>query len=285
MSPLEKLIAVLQLDPVEKNTFIGRPFDLGFPRLFGGHVLAQSLYAAAQTVTGRRIHSLHAYFLRPGNVKDPLTYEVDPIRDGKSFATRRVLARQQGKVIFSMSSSFQIQESGFNHQIAMPYVPPADGIESDLERTREYAHQIPETIREKITSDQAIEMRTIDYVHPFNPRITQPESSAWIRAHGPVPKDPLIHECLLAYSSDFGLLGTSLRPHGASVTQRHMQVASLDHAMWFHRPVQMDDWILYTMDSPSASGARGFNRGNFFSKSGVLVASVTQEGLIRSHLS
>jgi acyl-CoA thioesterase-2 len=165
----------------------------------------------------------------------------------------------------------------------MPYVPPPEGIESDLERTREYAHLIPENIREKITSDQAIEMRTIDLLQPFEPPIRQPEKCAWVKPSGTIPDDPLIHECLLAYSSDFGLLGTSMRPHGASVTQKHMQVASLDHAMWFHRDIRMDDWILYSMESPSASSSRGFNRGHFFSRDGVLLASVTQEGLIRSH--
>ena len=283
MTPLEQLIKVLHLDQKDETTFEGCPIDLGFPRLFGGHVLGQSLNAASRTVKDRRVHSLHAYFLRPGDTAAPLSYEVDPIRDGKSFSMRRVLAYQKGKTIFSMSASFQKREKGLEHQISMPYVPPPEGIESDLERTREYAHEIPETIREKITSDRAIEMRTIDLVHPYEPRIRQPEKNAWIKASGQVPKDPLMHDCLLAYASDFGLLGTSMRPHGISVTQPHIQAASLDHAMWFHRDINMDDWILYTMESPSTSGARGFNRGHFFSKSGVLLASVTQEGLIRSH--
>ena len=281
MSPLEKLISVLHLKKKGPFIYEGEPIDLGFPRLFGGHVLAQALYASAQELPDRRVHSLHAYFIRPGNIKDPLTYEVEPIRDGKSFTTRRVKVSQSGKVIFSMSSSFQVEESGFEHQISMPYVPPPEGVDSDLDHTREFAHLIPKMIREKVTSDQAIEMRTIDLIHPFEPKVRQPEKNAWVRANGKVPNDPLIHECLLAYASDFSLLGTSIRPHGVSIIQKHMQVASLDHAMWFHRKISIDDWTLYTMDSPSASGARGFNRGNFFSKDGVLMASVTQEGLIR----
>lgn len=285
MSPLDKLISVLQLKQQSTCVFEGQPIDLGFPQLFGGHVLAQSLYAAAKTVENRRVHSLHAYFLRPGSNEATLRYEVDPIRDGKSFTTRRVVAKQKDKAIFTLAASFQIEEEGFNHQISKPYVPSPDEIESDLERTREYAHLIPEMIREKMTSDRAIEMRTIDPVDSFKPRVSQPRKSAWLRANGPVPDDPLIHECLLAYASDFGLLGTSLKPHGASVIQKHMQVASLDHAMWFHRRVHMDDWLLYTMDSPSASGARGFNRGSFFCKNGTLMASVTQEGLIRDRSS
>ena len=276
---LKELIRQLNLQQEDEYKFLGEPSDLGFMRLFGGHVLAQSLSAAGCTVEGRQIHSLHAYFLRPGDCQETITYEVDPIRDGRTFSTRRVVAFQKGKAIFNMSSSFQIPEYGLEHQISKPYAPAPDGVKPDIEITRGDAHLIPETVRAKITKDRAIEIRTVDYNHPLKPRVSQPVSHTWLRANGEVVEDDLLHCCLLAYASDFGLLRTATRPHGVSI--RDLQIASLDHAMWFHRPVNMNNWLLHAMDSPSASRGRGFNRGNFFDEQGNLVASVTQEGLMR----
>ncbi len=282
MTPLEELLSALSLKQVKDFHFEGKPIDLGFGRLYGGHVLAQSLAAATQTVSADRlVHSLHGYFLRIGSDKDPITYEVDPIRDGRSFSTRRVVAIQNGKAIFNMSCSFQIQEEGFDHQISMPYAPAPEDIKSDLEVSRDYVDKIPLALRDKFTCDRAIEMKSIGRINPFHPIKQQPEQFAWFKASGPVPDNQALHRCLLAYTSDFTLMGTGMRPHGVSFAQKNMQTASLDHAMWFHRDIDMNLFSLYAMDAPNACGARGFNRGSIFLRNGKLAASVTQEGLMR----
>lgn len=279
---LDKLIKLLQLEKTDEDVYEGASQDLGFRNLFGGQVLGQALVATSNTVENRSIHSLHGYFLRPGDAKLGVRYEVERIRDGRSFSTRRVIAKQQEKVIFNLSASFQIPEEGFDHQVTAPFVPGPDDFPSDLELMRKYADKIPERIRDKMTCDKPFEIRTVDPINWFNPRKRPPVKYTWFRTVHKTMNDPMVNKALLAYASDFSLLGTSLLPHGTSVAHSNIHVASLDHAMWFHRDVNFDDWLLYCTDSPSASNARGYTRGQIFNKAGQLVASVSQEGLIRS---
>lgn len=278
---LDDLIKLLDVKLVETDAFLGQSQDLGFPNVFGGQVLGQALMAASKTVDGRGVHSLHGYFLRPGLVSEPIYYEVDQIRTGRSFSTRRVVAKQGGRAIFNMSISFHNEELGFEHQAQKPSVPGPDGMPSELERARKIKDQIPAKIREKFTCDRPIEIRVIDPVDPFNPHKRPAKKYSWIKAIHDVPDNPMIHLALLAYASDFGLATAALLPHGVSFLSPKMQVASLDHAMWFHRPFRIDDWLLYEKESPSASNSRGFNRGSIFGSDGSLVASVAQESLIR----
>ena len=278
---LQELIQLLNLEAKDANSFIGQSQDLGFRNVFGGQVLGQALAAATRTVSGRSVHSLHGYFLRPGDAKETIRYEVDRIRDGKSFSTRRVVAMQFGRPIFNMSCSFQIHEPGHSHQIPKPEVKDPDGLTSDLEFARKYKDRIPERVREKFTCDRPIEIRTIGPQNPFNPKKREALKHSWVRTSGNLPEDQNIHKCLLAYASDFGLLSSSLMPHGLSWINPNLHMASLDHAMWFHRDFKFDDWLLYEVDSPSSSGGRGFTRGRVFNRAGDLVASVSQEGLIR----
>lgn len=279
---LGELVQLLQLEQVEKDVFVGQSQDLGFPAVFGGQVLGQSLMAAWESAGGWRPHSLHSYFLRPGDVKEPIYYEVDQIRTGKSFCTRRVVAKQHGRAILNLSASFQTEEPGFDHQVERPSVPGPDGIPSELEEARKIKDKLPESVREKFTCDRPIEIRVIDPVDFFHPRKRPAVRYSWFKAIDKLPDDPRIHYALLAYASDFGLATTALLPHGKSFAAPDIQVASIDHTMWFHRPFRMDQWLLYAKDSPSASGARGFNRGQIFTQDGVLVASVAQESLIRN---
>jgi len=234
-------------------------------------------------VPERRAHSLHAYFLRPGDAARPIVYNVDCIRDGKSFTTRRVVAVQKGRPIFNMSASFQVSEPGFEHQDGMPDVPGPDGLAADLERARQVADKIPANIRDTILCKRPIEIRTVNPVNPFDPQKVPPVRYVWFRAIDQMPDEPAVHQYMLAYASDFGLVITSLYPHGHSFWEPEMQVASLDHGMWFHRDFRMDDWLLYVMRSPNAGSARGLANGQIFTRQGQLVASVTQEGLIRYH--
>lgn len=280
---LQALISLLQPEQIEDDHFLGESRDLGFDQVFGGQVLGQALFAACKTVEqGWLPHSLHAYFLRPGAPDAQILYEVDRIRDGRSFATRRVVARQRRKAIFSMAASFQVAEQGFDHQIDMPVVAGPDGIESEAERIRSLADKLPERVREIWTRDHPIEVRVVEPSRYPDPAPREPSRRAWMRAAGPLSDDPVMHRCLLAYASDFQLLGTSLQPHGKTFMSKGMKVASLDHALWLHRDFRIDDWLLYAMESPSAFGARGLARGSFFDRNGRLVASVAQEGLIRS---
>lgn len=280
---LDELVQLLQLKQVETNIYEGQNQDLGFPAVFGGQVLGQALMAASMQMDDRSIHSLHAYFLRPGIVKEPIFYEVEWIRTGRSFATRLVVAKQLGRAIFSMSASFQAVEAGYEHQNEMPSIPGPEGVPSELELTRKAQDKIPSPMREKVTADKPIEIRVLDPIDYFNPHKRPAQKYSWLRPNGELPADPVIHAAILAYASDFGLATTSLLPHGISLFDPHMQVASIDHAMWFHRPCKLDDWLLYVKDSPSASGARGFNRGQIFTRDGKLIASVAQESLIRRH--
>src|SRR5579872_6653926 len=278
---IEELLAILDLEPLEQNLFRGRSPQSGWQRVFGGQVIGQALVAAARTVEGRDAHSLHAYFMRPGDPAVPIIYEVERIRDGKSFATRWVVAIQHGQAIFSMSVSFQVPEDGLDHQIAMPKVPPPEELPSEAELRKAFLQEAPEPVRRYWQRERPIELRPVDVKHYLSRKPLEPVQQVWVRATGALPPDPEIHRCVLAYASDFTLLDTSLFPHGRIIFDPEVQAASLDHALWFHRPFRADEWLLYAEDSPSASGARGFNRGSLFSRDGRLIASVAQEGLIR----
>jgi acyl-CoA thioesterase-2 len=279
---LNELVELLTLERIEENLFRGRSQDLGWGQVFGGQVLGQALSAAAQTVPPERpVHSLHSYFLRPGDVSRGIVYEVDRIRDGKSFTTRRVKAIQNGRAIFNLSASFQTEESGFEHQDSMPEAPGPEGLPSHLELVRRHADRLPATMRAWALADRPIETRPVDPYDPINPQKRPPTRLVWYRSAGALPGDPALHRYMLAYASDFHFLVTSLQPHGVSWLSRGMQVASLDHAMWFHQPFRFDSWLLHVMESPAASGGRGTVRGRFFDQDGALVATAVQEGLIR----
>ncbi len=279
---LDDLVSLLALEKIEENLFRGMSQDLGFKQLFGGQVLGQSLSAASQTVDAlRHVHSVHGYFLRPGDATLPIIYQVDPLRDGGSFTTRRVQAIQKGKPIFTMICSFQGDEDGYTHQAEMPDVPGPDELRNETEITRDQQHLINAKVREKVLVDKPIEIRPVEVFNPFEPQKSKPVRHMWFRADGRLPDDPQLHRYLLAYASDFHLLGTAMLPHAVSSWSRKMQVASLDHSIWYHQPLRMDDWLLYAMDSPSASGSRGLSRGQIFNRDGLLVASITQESLMR----
>lgn len=279
---IENLLDLLDLEPIEVNIYRGHNRDIGTGRVFGGQVLAQALVAAHRTVEkGRVAHSLHGYFILPGDLEAPIVYFVDRLRDGRSFTTRRVTAIQHGEAIFNLAASFQVVEEGFEHQIAMPAVPPPEALRPELELIREMADRIPAPLRAVYTQDRPIDFRPVDPVDPFHPEARPPVRYLWLRAVGVMPDDPVYHQAVLAYASDYGLLATALLPHGLSFRQPDLQAATLDHAIWFHRPFRVDDWLLYSMDSPAASGARGFARGSIYTRDGTLVASVAQEGLMR----
>ncbi|KQV82932.1 acyl-CoA thioesterase II [Rhizobacter sp. Root1221] len=284
MNPqVQELIGLLQVEQLEQNLFRGISGDIGSPRVFGGQVLGQALMAAALTVEGSRtVHSLHAYFLRPGDKHARIVYDVDRIRDGGSFTTRRVVAIQHGQPIFNFAASFHVPEDGPSHRAGMPQVPGPEGLTSDLELRRQHIHKLPERLRAVLHAETAIEIRQVVPLDPFDPPVAPPRNDAWFRAVDRLPDDPVLHQAMLAYSSDFGLLRSALMPHGMSFMKGNLQVVSLDHAMWFHEPFRMDEWMLYTTDSPFAGNARGFCRGSIFTQDGRLIASVAQEGLMRA---
>lgn len=281
--PLDELVSLLSLEQIEEDLFRGQSQDLGFYRLFGGQALGQSVSAATQTVDpSRKVHSVHGYFMRPGDARLPIVYQVERQRDGGSFSSRRVTAIQKGKPIFSCSVSFHIEEEGFHHQPSMPEgIEGPENLISEHELAHQFIHLIPESMRESFLAERAIEIRHVDRIDPVNPQPREPLKYLWFRANGTLPDNPELHKYLLAYASDFNLLITALLPHGVSVHQPTMQCASIDHALWFHSDLRMDDWLLYVMDSPWAGNARGFARGSIFDRSGRLVASVAQEGLVR----
>lgn len=282
---LDELVALLALEKIEANLFRGQSQDLGWGTVFGGQVLGQSLSAAAQTTPpDREVHSLHAYFLRPGDVSRPIVYDVDRIRDGASFTTRRVVAIQSGQAIFNMAASFQKYEAGFEHQDAMPEVPPPEEVPTEQERLAEAvaANRVPRELVERYTSKQAFEMRPVQVIDdPFRPRPMPPHRAVWLKTTGRLADDPALHRYLLAYASDHGFLATALFPHGVTFFSGQVQVASVDHVMWFHAPLRIDEWLLHVIDSPVARGSRGLVRGRVFARDGRLVASTAQEGLIR----
>ncbi|HTV33272.1 MAG TPA: acyl-CoA thioesterase II [Methylocella sp.] len=279
---ISQLLGILDLETIEENIFRGRSPQVGWQRVFGGLVVAQALVAAARTVEGRSPHSLHGYFLLAGDPAVPIIYEVDRIRDGKSFTTRRCNAIQHGRAIFSLSASFQIEEQGLEHAFRMPSVAQPENLPSESELLTRYGDTVPEAIRRWFSEPRPIEIRPVELARYVRHEAGALEQYVWLRATGPLPDDPAIHRAVLAYLSDMTLLDAALGAHGHSVFDTGLQVASLDHALWFHRPFRADEWLLYAQDSPSSSGARGLSRGLLFSKAGSLVASVSQEGLMRA---
>ncbi|QKV19874.1 acyl-CoA thioesterase II [Oricola thermophila] len=282
-SAVEELISILDLETLEHNLFRGRSPQSGWQRVFGGQVIGQALVAAQRTVEpDRQVHSLHCYFMRPGDPSVPIIYEVDRIRDGRSFATRRVVAIQHGHAIFSLSASFQVDEEGLEHIIEMPEgIPAPETLLSEKELIAQFIDQVPDAVRKYWQRERPIEFKPVSLTHYMTREKLPPKQNVWIRMTGPVPDDRALQSAVLAYLSDMTLLDTSLFAHGRSIFDRDLQVASLDHAMWFHRPFRLDDWFLYSQDSPNSSGARGLTRGSIYSRDGTLVASVAQEGLIR----
>ena len=282
-SILDQLVSLLSMETIEENLFRGASQELGFRQLFGGQVLGQALSAASQTVDPlRQANSLHGYFLRPGDARKPVIYHVERIRDGGSFSTRRVTAIQNGQPIFTCSASFHESEEGFRHQTHMPDVPPPEELTPQEVLSPYLAKVLTKENREKMLRTKAIETRPTQVLDPLNPEVGEPIKHVWFKPAKQLPQSPALHKYLLAYISDFSLLTTSLLPHGASVWQPHMQVASLDHSIWFHEEICLDDWLLYSMESPWAGNSRGFTRGSIYTRDGRLVASVAQEGLIRA---
>jgi acyl-CoA thioesterase II len=280
---LQDVVSILDLEPLEVNLFRGRSPQSRWQRVFGGQVIGQALVAACRTVeevATRPPHSLHAYFLLGGDPKVPIIYEVDRIRDGRSFTTRRVTAIQHGHAIFSMEVSFHIAEEGLTHQIPMPDVPKPDELPNEV-TIRQGVHQMPEPMRRYYERERPIELRPVEYRRYLGEKIESGRFHLWFRATGQLPDEPAIHQCVLAYASDMTLLDAALVPHGRTLFQNDIMAASLDHALWFHRPFRADEWLLYAQDSPNLNGARGFSRGSLFAADGTLVASVAQEGLLR----
>lgn len=281
---LKDLVNLLNLETLEDNLYRGESRDLGGRSVFGGQVIGQALAAASRTVTNGAPHSLHAYFLRPGDMTRPIVYEVDRIRDGRSFTARRVQAIQGGKPILSMMASFQRNEAGLEHQTPMPQVPPPEQLKSltaCYEQWLDEAPEISERMHTALTREVAIEFKPVQPFNALKPKAAAPEQAIWFRAAGKLPDDQLLHRCVLAYASDFHLLSTALRPHEKRWFSDEMAVASIDHALWFHRELRVDDWLLYCMESPTAQGARGMSRGLIYDRNGRLVASVAQENLMR----
>lgn len=278
---IQDLLNLLELEQLEVNLFRGESRDIGSPQVFGGQVLGQALTAASRTVEGRIVHSLHAYFLRRGDYNAPIVYHVDRSRDGQSFSNRRVVAIQHGEQIFNMTASFQVVEEGFEHQIEMPKVPPPESLPDTTRPPPELLARLPERVRRLMERPRPFEFRAVQPIDYLQPRPVPPSRQVWFRAVSRVADDEALHRCLLAYVSDFHLLETATLPHATSTYTGGVVMASIDHAMWFHRSLRVDDWLLCALDSPSASGARGFARASIFSRDGRLVASTAQEGLFR----
>lgn len=279
---LNALLATLDLEQLEDNLFRGARGNEGWQRVYGGQVLGQALVAVARTVDpGRSIHSLHGYFLLAGDPAYPIIYDVERIRDGGSFTTRRVKAIQHNRAIFVMSASFHKQETAFDHQVAMPNVPMPEALPNPKELLNKYLDALPASMRAYWERERPIDMRVVDVSRYMNREKKEPVQHIWLRANGVLPDDPVLHQAVLAYASDFTLLDTALIAHGKLLFDTDIQLASLDHALWFHRSFRADEWMLYAQDSPSAYGARGFCRGNVYRRDGVLVESVAQEGLMR----
>ena len=278
---VKRLLDTLDIETLEENLFRGRSPKDSWQRVFGGQVVGQALVAATRTVEDRFAHSLHGYFIRPGDPTIPIIYEVDRARDGRSFATRRVVAIQHGHPIFTMSASFQVDEEGFDHQFDMPDVPQPEDLPSDAELKAKLIDKMPEHIRKFWQRDRPIEFRPVQFRDYINPEKQEPFQNLWFRTTSNPAADRALNQCILAYASDMTLIDNCLLPHGRSFLDKDLKLASLDHTMWFHRQFEFDDWMLYVQDSPSASGSRGFNRGSIYDRSGRLIASVAQEGLIR----
>ncbi|PKF49295.1 acyl-CoA thioesterase II [Enterovibrio nigricans] len=279
---LEELLTLLKLEQIEEGIYRGQSENLGLPQVYGGQVIGQALSAAKGTVKGDRfVHSFHSYFLRPGDPEKPIVYDVENLRDGGSFSTRRVKAIQYGQPIFYLTASYHKNEPGFEHQSSMPQVAGPDGLMSEKQLVDSIAQHLPEKLLEIFGGERPIEVRPVSIVNPLKPQKTDAKQYLWIRANGKMDDDLRIHQYLLAYASDWGFLTTALQPHGVSVMTPKLKVATIDHAMWFHREFRMDEWLLFAIDSPSASGSRGLVRGEIYNQLGELVASAVQEGLMR----
>jgi len=279
---LDELLALLELEALEVNLFRGLSPHEDRQRVFGGQVAAQALVAAGRTVgPDRPVHSLHAYFLRPGDPNIPIVYEVDRIRDGKSFTTRRVVAIQHGRAIFNLAASFQVVEPGPDHEMPMPAVPDPDELPTWQQRVEPYMDRLGPDLAQWLVRERPIDSRPVDDPRWLDPTPREPQQNVWIRANGALPDAPLIHECVVAYASDLTLLDTAMFPHAISYSEQQYMIASLDHAMWFHRPFRADEWLLYHQTSPTASRARGLAQGTIFCRDGTLAITVIQEGLIR----
>ena len=276
------LVDLLDIEEIDTDLYRGRRSTGGVGRVFGGQVIAQALQAAQRAVEAPKVaHSLHAYFMRPGSEAHPIVYRVTRDFDGRSFATRRVVAMQRGRPILNLAASFQTPEEGFHHQDAMPDVPPPEALEDSRVLGAREADRMPDAVRRFVTRPRPLEGRPVTPRPWIDPPPAPPVQQSWFRAAAPLPDDPAIHRAVLAYASDTALLGTAMLPHGIGLFGEGMQVASLDHALWLHEPFRADEWLLYAMDSPWAGGGRGMNRGSVFTRDGRLVASVAQEGLIR----
>ena len=278
---LEDLITLLELEPLEENIFRGQSRDIGTPQVFGGQVLGQALAAAARTVTGRSVHSMHAYFLQRGDVNAPIVYEVDRARDGGTFSSRRVTAIQHGAQIFNLAASFQVPEEGLEHQATMPDVPGPASLEDIVEIAKRRAGELPARIQRFLNYRRPFIVKPVQPGQFLAPEKLEPVKHVWMKAVDRLPDDELIHHALFAYISDYELIGTATLPHGLHASRGGLQMASLDHAMWFHRALRVDEWLLFDLESPNASGGRGLARGHVFREDGTLVASLAQEGLIR----
>ncbi|MDA8477526.1 acyl-CoA thioesterase II [Citrobacter sp. Awk 4] len=281
---LKNLLTLLNLEKIEEGLFRGQSEDLGLRQVFGGQVVGQAMCAAKETVAEERhVHSFHSYFLRPGDTQKPIIYDVEVLRDGNSFSARRVAAIQNGKPIFYMTASFQGPEEGFEHQKQMPAAPGPESLKSETEIARSVAHLLPPMLKEKFLCDRPLEIRPVEFHNPLKGHVSEPTRQVWIRANGTMPDSLRAHQYLLGYASDLNFLPVALQPYGIGFLEKGIQIATIDHSMWFHRPFNMNEWLLYSVESTSASSARGFVRGEFYTQDGVLVASTVQEGVMRNH--
>ncbi|OEE62779.1 acyl-CoA thioesterase II [Enterovibrio norvegicus FF-33] len=279
---LDALLSLLNLEQLDEGLYRGQSEDLGLPQVYGGQVIGQALSAAKGTVASDRfVHSFHSYFLRPGDPEKPIIYDVENLRDGQSFSTRRVKAVQKGKPIFYLTASYHLHEPGLEHQFTMPNVAGPEGLMSEKELVASIAQHLPKHISDTFGGDRPIEVRPVVVVNPLAPEKQEAKQYLWIRANGKMVDDLRIHQYLLGYASDWGFLVTAMQPHGVTLMTPGMKVATIDHAMWFHREFRMDEWLLFAIDSPSASGSRALVRGSIYNQKGELVASAVQEGLLR----
>lgn len=280
--PLNELLTLLQLEQLDLRLFKGHSEHLGLAQVYGGQVIGQALSAARYTVDdSRTVHSFHCYFLYPGNPQKPIIYDVENLRDGQSFSTRRIKAIQNGRPIFYLTASYHGDEPGFEHQSVMPDIAGPENFLSESTLAEKIKETLPPAIQTLFCNERPIEVRPVNVVNPFSPHKAEPTQQLWIKANGSLPDNQLIHQYLLAYASDWGFLPTALHPHEVSLFTPNFQVATIDHSMWFHRPFKMDDWLLYSIESTNASGSRGLVRGQIFNQQGKLVASSMQEGVMR----
>ncbi|CAM4429789.1 acyl-CoA thioesterase II [Vibrio astriarenae] len=279
---LDELLRLLQLEKLEEGLFRGDSQNLGLPQVYGGQVIGQALSAARYTVPEERfVHSFHSYFLYPGDAEKPIIYDVENLRDGRSFSTRRVKAIQNGRPIFYLTASYHQDAPGFEHQNTMPEIPGPENFASESQLAEQIAHVLPENLKKTFCGEKPIEVRPVKVINPLKPQKAEPKQYLWIKANGTVPADQLIHQYLLGYASDWGFLVTALHPHEVSLMTPKFQVATIDHSIWFHRPFKMDEWLLFAIESPTAGNTRGLVRGEIFNRQGDLVATAVQEGVMR----